>query len=388
MFNRLQTLSKTQSFFLFGPRGTGKSTLLHSSFEASHTLYLDLLNLDLEDQFLRAPQELKQIVEALPDTITHVIVDEIQKTPKLLDVVHQLIEQKKKIFVLSGSSARKLKRGAANLLAGRAWVYYLYPLSFLELGKKFILNDALQYGTLPKIYEFTQAEEKQQFLLSYAHTYLREEIVAEQFIRKLEPFRRFLEVSAQCNGKIINIKNIANDVGVDAKTVKQYFTILEDTMLGFFLEPFSHSFRKRLSQKPKFYYFDTGVARALARQLTLPLKLSTSAYGEAFEHYIILECLRLANYYKPEFRFSYLQTKDGAEVDLVVERPGEKTLFLEIKSGTHVNEAKLAPLKKLSIDFGDCEAICLANEQHARKIDDITVYPWQEGIKKYFTPTK
>lgn len=384
MLDRLQDLSKKESFFLFGPRGTGKSTLMQNSFKAEHTLYLDLLDPELEDQFLRAPEEFKQLVEALPDHITHVLIDEIQKTPKLLNVVHQLIEKKKKIFGMSGSSARKLKRGAANLLAGRAWVYHLYPFSFLELGKKFNLSDALHYGTLPKIIELNTTEEKEKFLTSYAHTYLKEEVWTEQFIRKLDPFRRFLEVSAQCNGKIINMQNIANDVGVDAKTVKQYFEILEDTMIGFFLEPFSNSFRKRLSQKPKFYYFDTGITRALARQLSLSLNLGTSAYGEAFEHYIILECLRLANYFKPEFRFSYLQTKDGAEVDLVIERPGQTILFIEIKSSKHVPDVQLNTLKKLAEDFKNCEAICFSNEKFARKIDDIIIYPWQEGIKKYF----
>ena len=385
MLKRLQKLSHTQNIFLFGPRGTGKSTLLRNTFAAESSLYLDLLDFELDARLTQYPGELINLIDALPDHVTHVVIDEIQKIPKLLDSVHKLIERKQKIFVLSGSSARKLKRGAANLLAGRAFVYNLYPFSFIELGDQFHLNSALQYGTLPKVCELLEAHEKQQFLMSYAHTYLREEIIAEQLIRNLDPFRRFLEVSAQSNGKIINYANIARDVGINEKTVKEYFGILEDTLIGFFLEPFSHSFRKRLSQKPKFYYFDPGVVRSLSRMLSIPLQQSTSAYGEAFEHYIILECLRLANYFKPEYRFSYLKTKDDAEIDLVVDRPGMPHLFIEIKSSHAVDEIQLNTLKALSNDFGNCEAVCFSQDPYAKKFSDITVYPWKEGIEKFFT---
>ena len=272
------------------------------------------------------------IIKALPPKISHVVIDEIQKIPKLLNVVHKLIEETQKKFVMTGSSARKLKYGGANLLAGRAFVYHLFPFTFLELKKNFDSDQALMFGLLPKIIEFDTYEERVAFLQAYSYTYLKEEIFSEQLIRKLDPFRRFLEVAAQTNGKIINYSNIARDVGVDDKTVKEYFSILEDTLIGFFLEPFHHSFRKRLSSKPKFYFFDIGVTRALARHLSIPLRAQTSAYGEAFEHFIILECIKLASYQNKEFRFSYLSTKDDAEIDLVVERPGQPLLFIEIKS--------------------------------------------------------
>lgn len=385
MYKRLQHLTTKHHLFLFGPRGAGKSTLLKALFPKEGTLFLDLLSYETEELFSRNPQILMEMVHGLPDHVTHIIVDEIQKIPKLLDIVHQLIEEKNKIFILSGSSARKLKRGAANLLAGRAFVYHLYPLSFLELGNAFNLDIALQFGTLPQCIDFNEVEEKRQYLMSYAHTYLKEEIITEQWVRNLDPFRRFLEVSAQCNGKIINYANIARDVGINEKTTKEYFQILEETLIGFFLEPFHHSFRKRLSQKPKFYYMDTGIVRALSRTLSLPLQEQTSAYGEAFEHYVILECLRLGNYFKPEYRFSYLKTKDDAEIDLIVDRPGLPHLFIEIKSSRIVNEAHLTNLKVLSQDFGECETVCFSQDPYVRKLSDITIYPWMDGVIKYFT---
>ena len=319
MLPRLLKLPKNQSFFLFGARSTGKSTLIQHEFKDLKHILFNLLDIEQEELLSINPNELQAQVLALPPDITHVIIDEVQKIPKLLDVVHKLIEETSKKFVLTGSSARKLKRGGANLLAGRAFVYNLFPFSFLELGKSFNLETTLNWGLLPKITFFNSDDERFKFLQAYTHTYLKEEVWAEQIIKKLNPFRKFLEVSAQCNGKIINYSNIARDVGVDDKTIREYFSILEDTLIGFFLEPFQNSFRKRLSMKPKFYYFDLGVVRALKRQLSIPLQPSTSGYGEAFEHFIITECLKLASYYKPEFRFSYLHTKDDAEIDLVVE---------------------------------------------------------------------
>ena len=170
-----------------------------------------------------------------------------------------------------------------------------------------MLDDALRWGTLPKIFAFGSDKDKEEYLRSYTSTYLKEEIWEEQVVRKLQPFRRFLEVAAQCNGKIINYANIARDVGVDEKTIKEYFSILEDTMIGFFLEPFHNSFRKRLVEKPKFYFFDPGVVRALSRSLSL-LTPKTPAYGEAFEHFILLEFIRLASYFQPDYRFSFIRT--------------------------------------------------------------------------------
>jgi len=384
MLNRLLKLPKKQSFFLFGARGCGKSTLLDADFQQETTLFISLLDPVVEDRFSRNPGELKAIIEALPKNITHVVIDEIQKLPRLLDVVHELIEKTSLYFLLTGSSARKLKYGGANLLAGRAFVYHLYPFSYLEVKELFDLQHALQFGMLPRIFSFETNEERILFLQAYALTYLKEEIWAEQLTKKLDAFRKFLEVAAQCNGKIINYSNIAKDVGVDDKTITEYFSILEDTLIGYILEPFQHSFRKRLSQKPKFYYFDVGVTRALARQLSLPLLPSTSAYGEAFEHFIILECMKLASYFYSEYRFSYLRTKDDAEIDLIVERPGKRLLCIEIKSSMNVTSESLQSFSMLTREIADCEAICFSNDNHAKKFDHVTVLPWREGIQQYF----
>ena len=384
MISRFLELPDYHSFFLFGPRGTGKSTLIENTFRKNSYVF-DLLDPELEDRLAKRPEELKQIVEAMQSKIKFFVIDEVQKVPKLLDVVHSLIEKTKKIFILTGSSARKLKRGHANLLAGRAFVYNLHPFSCLELEKILDLNEVLQWGLLPKIHLLKSDKSKIQFLQAYAHTYLKEEIWAEQFVQNLDPFRRFLEVAAQMNGKIINCSNLSRDVGVDDKTINKYFSILEDTLIGFLLHGFKHSFRKRLNTRPKFYFFDPGVKRALTRTLTIPIKEGTFAYGDAFEHLMILECIKLASYYKSEYQFSYLRTKDDAEVDLVVERPGKSVLFIEIKSSTHITREDLRTFINLTKDFGKCEAICLSNDPYEKIIEGVKVMPWKKGLKKYFT---
>lgn len=384
MIPRLLQLPEDESFFLFGPRGVGKTTLLKHLPYFSQALYINLLSPGEEQRFARNPDELTQIVKALPKHISHIIIDEVQKLPKLLDVVHDLIETTSKKFILTGSSARQLKHGGANLLAGRAFVYHLYPFAYLEAPGTNNLMDYLQWGMLPKLFEYTTTEKKQLYLEAYTNTYLKEEIWAEQFIRELDPFRRFLEVAAQANGKIINFSNIARAVGTSDKNIQKYFSILEDTLLGFFLEAFQHSFRKRLSKTPKFYFFDPGVVRALTAQLTLPLTPSTSQFGDAFEHFIILQCIQLASYYHRQYRFSYLKTKDDAEIDLIVERPGLPLLFIEIKSGTNVQPTHLATIKKIADDFGNCEAICFSCDPYPKQIDNIKVLPWAQGIKTYF----
>jgi uncharacterized protein len=386
MLNRLLALTKEYSLFLFGARGVGKSTLVETLFNSKKNLYINLLDQEEEAKFSRSPNELIYLVEAMPESSKYVIIDEIQKIPKLLDIVHLLIESKKcqKFFILTGSSARKLKAGGANLLAGRAFVYNLYPFSYLELADNFALADALEHGMLPKISQFKSNDAKRKFLQAYTLTYLKEEVWSEQLVKDLDPFRRFLEVAAQCNGKIINYSNIARDVGANDKTVKNYFSILEDTLLAYILEPYQHSFRKRLKASPKFYFFDVGVVRALAHMLTVPPKVGTSYYGELFESFIIMECIKLANYYQTEFKFSYLMTGADVEVDLVVERPGMPLLLIEIKSTDHVTPEHLAALEGVSRDLEGSEAVCFSNDKRQKKIGSVTVYPWQKGIKRFF----
>jgi predicted AAA+ superfamily ATPase len=284
---------------------------------------------------------------------------------------------------MTGSSARKLKSANVNLLAGRAFVYELFPFTQEELGEQFDLSQVLNWGTLPALYTRHQEEsERKQFLQNYSKTYLKEEIWYEQFIRKMDPFLRFLEIAAQMNGEILNYSAIALDTGVDDKTIKNYFSILEETLIGVFLPPYLSSVRKTTS-KSKFYFFDTGIVKALTNTLSIPLVEFSSPFGKAFEHFIIIEILRLSSYAQSDFKFFYLRTKDGAEVDLVVERPQEKKLFIEIKSTVDVREDHLRNLKQLAKDH-DAEAVCFSRDKRAWKSDNATVYPWAEGMKKFF----
>ena len=382
-FPRLLRLPTEHSLFLFGARNTGKSTLVQALY-AECSITLDLLNKKTEARLWRNPDELMDMVLALPEETTHVIIDEVQKNPALLDVVHALVGKTCKKFIMTGSSARKLKQGGANLLAGRAFVYHMYPLTHIELGEAFNLEHALHWGTLPQIFALDRDEMKSEFLFAYAHTYLKEEIWSEHFIKDLEPFRRFLEVVAQCNGKLINFSNIARDVGVSDKTIRSYYAILEDTLIGFFLEPYHDSFRKRLSHRPKFYLFDTGVTRALAFLTDVPLVKKTHAYGNAFEHFIILECLRLSSYYRLHYKFSYLRTQSDVEIDLIVERPGKPLLCIEIKSAEEIQAQNIASFIAITCDFVNSDAICICNEAYAKRIDHVLVLPWRMALQKYF----
>lgn len=384
MYPRVLQLPQKRHFFLFGARNTGKSTLIKARFNPKTSRYIDLLDSTEEDRYIKNPSQLVNEIHALSNEIEHVVINEIQKVPRLLDAVHKLMGETDKKFIMTGSSARKLKQGGANLLAGRAFVYNLYPLSFIELNDEFILDDAIRWGTLPEIYICENDLERQEFLNAYAHTYLKEEIVAEQVVRKLDPFRKFLEVAAQCNGKIINYSNIARNVGVDDKTIKSYYGILEDTLIGFLLEPYQGSFRKRLSQKPKFYFFDPGVSRALAGLATISLAPKTNAYGNAFEHFVILECMKLSSYHRKDLRFSYLRTPGGVEIDLVVERPGKPLLCIEIKSNNNVTLDNISSFKQLTSEIPNCEAVVFSQDKYAKKIDHVLVLPWQQGIEEFF----
>ncbi len=385
MYKRLLETTNTNSFFLFGARGTGKTTYIKENYDSENSLYIDLLLSDIEDRYTRRPEYLEQQVNALSPDVEWIILDEIQKAPRLLDIVHRLIETTQRKFVLTGSSGRKLKRGASNLLAGRAFVYSLYPFTHLELESAFDLDDALCWGMLPRIYSLTTNEEKQAYLRAYALTYLKEEIIVEQILRKLDPFREFLEIAAQSNGKIINFSKIANDVGVDTKTVISYFSILEDTLIGLLLPPFHRSIRKQQRSNPKFYYFDTGIKRALGRTLQIPLVPGTYEYGNAFEHFIITEIMRLAKYSCPDWRFSYLTTGAGAEIDLLIDRPGLPYAIIEIKSTERISESDVKNLENFYPDLDSPSAYCISRDPVRRKIGNILCVDWREGIGEIFT---
>lgn len=386
MYIRLLKLEKDQSILLLGPRGTGKSTLLRAIYPKASTFWIDLLLPSTEDRYARDPERLLREVNALPEEISTVVIDEIQKVPALLDVVHSLIESTSKIFILTGSSARKLKAGSANLLAGRALAYPLFPLTNFELGDAFDLQDALKYGTLPKILTLKTDSAKRKTLETYALTYINEEIRAEQVVRALDPFRKFLEVAAQGNGKIINFASIAKDVGVDEKTVRKYFEILDDTLIGFFIDAFHTSVRKKVGLAPKFYFFDTGVARVLARNLTVGLEPGSYPWGSAFEHFVILECKRLIAYSGNQFDLNFLRTYEDKEIDLVVRRPGKPLLLLEIKSSERVTIDHVKTLVDLSeIIDAPSEMVLFSCDPVSQIIDGVRCVHWQQGLRDYFT---
>jgi predicted AAA+ superfamily ATPase len=382
MYKRFSKLSYSQSFFLFGPRGSGKSTLLKDHFKGEDNLWYDLLDPKIEMQLLNHPASI--IEDWKIKKPSWVVIDEVQKCPKLLDVVHRLIENFGLKFALTGSSSRKLKRGGANLLAGRAFNFTLYPLSSKELGSKFNLDFVLRWGGLPKIFQLKTDLERSRYLKAYTQIYLKEEIVAEQAVRNLNPFRLFLQIAAQANSEIINYTNISKDTGVDVKTVQNYYQILVDTYIGFFLEPYHKSVRKVQISSPKFYFFDTGVTRALSQKINLPLEKSSTDYGNAFEAWFIMECIRLNSYYELDYSFSYLRTKDNVEVDLIIERPGKKDVLVEIKSGDKIDESKVKSLLLFEKDFPEALLVCASQVKLKQKIGSVSVLPWQKALELIF----
>ena len=384
MFQRIINLPKTNSFFLFGARGTGKSTLLRSSFpiEASH--WFNLLDLETEERLARQPMELEREVLLLPRSVQNVIIDEIQKLPKLLDVVHNLIETHKvpQRFILTGSSARKLKAGGGNLLAGRATLRTLHPLTAHELGGEFNETDAIQWGTLPRVWNEHDHKEKADILRAYANVYLKEEIWGEQLIRQLDPFRRFVEVAARQSGKIVNASKLGRDVGVDVKTVQTWYQVLEDTLIGFHLDAYHTSVRKQLRQAPKFYFFDVGVTRALAHMLRVTPAEQTSYFGDLFEQYIVCELNARNQYEQLDYRLSYLHTKSGVEVDLVVDRPGLPPALIEIKSTSVVSQDDTRALAHFLNDFPESDFFLLSRDPKPQKFGRIKALHWRDGLSQ------
>ncbi|MCZ0932558.1 MAG: AAA family ATPase [Oligoflexia bacterium] len=375
-------LSPSNSFFILGPRGSGKSTLIKQKY-SKNSLYIDFLDPQIEDRYRLSPSALKQELAGQPQ-LKRVIIDEVQKLPRILDVAHQLIEEKNIQFILSGSSARKLKRGGANLLAGRAFIFYLHPFTSLELGPQFNLNEALCWGLLPRQFNLKNNGDKEEYLKAYALTYLKEEIQMEQIVRKLRPFRKFLEVAAQMNAKVINYSKIARDIGVDTSTVQNYYSILEETLVGFYLRPYHTSIRKSQRLSPKFYLFDTGVCRALKGTLHIPLLPQTYDFGEAFEHFIILEIIKLAEYNRKNWKYFYLLTKDGAEIDLIIDRPGETTLCIKIKSSARVTESDVRNLIQLGADIPKSNLYCFSRDTVRKRIQNVLCLEWQKGISEIF----
>jgi predicted AAA+ superfamily ATPase len=383
MIHRLPNLSNSHSFFLFGARGVGKSSLIEEHFKKEkNVVFIDLLKAEWEDEFLKNPDYLIEVVRKQKNTPDWIIIDEVQKIPKLLDVVHHLIETRKIKFALTGSSARKLKRGSANLLAGRAFSFELFPLTHLELKNRFDLLKYLSFGGLPALTELSSPNDTLHYLKTYVSTYLKEEIQAEQIVRNLKPFRLFLDVAAQMNAKVVNFSKIGQDVGADTKSVQNYFEILKDTHVGILLQSHDYSLRKRQKKNPKFYYFDTGIARSLNRRLNIPLKKGTYEYGDLFEQFIVLEMHRLNSYFSLDYQFSYLQTNNNLEIDIIIERPGMPTAFVEIKSTEKMEDKDLSSLRSLKHDFPQNQYFCLSNDSNERSEKGIEILPWKKGLQE------
>lgn len=384
MIERLLKPSKAQSFFLFGPRGSGKSTLLEEHFKREKPLWLDLLDQRLEFELSQDPDALLRRWAA--QKTPWVVIDEVQKIPRLLDVVHQGIEKHRIKFALTGSSSRKLKRGGANLLGGRAAAFFLSPFSSVELGELFRLEDALAFGLLPRFWgsENLDGAEKTRALYSYVQTYLKEEVAAEQLVRNLDPFRRFLVTAAQSNGHIINYAKIERDAGVSHSQAERHFEILCDTLIGRYLEPYETSVRKRQTKKSKFYFFDTGVVRALKNLAGEPLHPSTFEFGDLFETFLINEFFKLAESFEKRWKFSYFRTKDGVEIDLLIEKPRGKPILIEFKSARQLSAADVAPFLKISKEFKGSDRYILSNTHSASEIEGVQHMPWQTGLKRIF----
>lgn len=287
----------------------------------------------------------REVVEQARKGLRVVFIDEVQKVPALLDEVHRLIEALPVRFILTGSSARKLHRGGANLLAGRATRLAMHPLTSKELGDEFRLDRALRFGTLPAVATGSDAHARD-LLRTYADTYLREEIQAESIVRNLGGFARFLDVVAAQSGELLNAAGVARDAGLSARTVIEYFQILEDTLIGFRLEAWRKSARKRLVAHSRFHFFDTGVTNALNHRLTAGL--DSELRGRLFEQWLVLECRRRIDYAGSEARLFFWRTNHGAEVDLLVERHGKLVAAIECKTSRRIGGGDLSGLRSFA----------------------------------------
>ena len=366
-------LPPKQSAFLWGPRKTGKSTYLKSVFP--HSLIYDFLQTDVFLEFSKNPSLLRERLLAKDSSVLNcpVILDEVQKVPQILDEVHWLIENKGLRFILCGSSARKLKRGKANLLGGRAWRFEMFPLVSVELEDLNLLR-ALNHGLIPAHY---LQENYQKSLRGYTQDYLKEEVFNEGLTRNIPAFSRFFDAMGYSHGQLTNYSNIAREVGVDSKTVKEYYQILVDTLLGYMVEPFKRrQGRQVISRAPKFYLFDVGVAGAITKQ-----QLTTEKgewFGKAFEHFILMEILAYNSYNEVDFDINFWRTKSGLEVDFIL---GRGEVAIEIKGASQVHKRELRPLDAFIEEYSPKSAIVVCNEREERIFRNIRILPWRKFLR-------
>jgi len=363
-------LPKKQSAFLWGARKTGKSTYLKQRFPQS--FIYDFLKTDLFFEFSKRPSLLReQLLVKDEQILSHpVILDEVQKIPKILDEVHWLIENKNFQFILCGSSARKLKRGQANLLGGRAWRFHLFPFITLEI-QNFNLLRALNQGLIPVHY--LQDHHYQKSLRAYVQDYLKEEVFQEGLIRNLPAFSRFFDAMGYSHGEQTNYSNIARECGIDSKTVREYYQILVDTLLGTMVPPYKkRQSRQVISKSSKFYLFDVGIASMIThRQITEERGVD---FGRAFEHFIFMEMIAHRSYKELDYDIHFWRTKSGMEVDFIL---GEGEVAIEVKGSNRIDNRDLSGLKIFVEDNKPKRAILVCNEKEERLVGNIHIMPWR-----------
>ena len=362
-----------ETFFLWGPRQVGKSALLRANYPSAG--WIDLLKTDVYMRYLRRPALLREELDATPP-VGPVIVDEVQKLPLLLDEIHWLIENRGIVFGLCGSSARKLRRGHANLLGGRAVRYELHGFVANELGRDFQLIRALNHGGLPRHY---LAESPGRLLAAYVDDYLKEEVAAEGLVRNLPAFADFLSAAALADTELVNSTNIARECGVSAPAVREYFQILVDTLLGRYLPAYTKRPKRRMIQAHKFYFADVGVVNRLARRGRIEPR--SELFGKALENWIFHELSAFAAYHMPDLHIAYWRTASGIEVDFVL---GDAEVGIEVKSTAHVGDGHLSGLRALKADQPSVKKlVCVCTEARARRTQDgIDILPVTEFLAR------
>lgn len=378
MIDRLIDLPRDKSFFLFGPRQTGKTTLITAAFREN----VHAINLLLSDQFLKYskdPTLFRHEVLEKQNTITHVFIDEIQRVPELLNEVQYLIDATSLHFVLSGSSARKLRRGFANMLGGRAVQRFLHPFLWQEIKGKAALIPLLRFGSLPPVFLSETAADKLDLLRAYVDIYLREEIQAEGIVRRIGSFSRFLDMAASQFGETVNYSTVARECQQAVMTVKSYYEILTDTLVGFRLEPWRKSERKRLAGHPKFYFFDTGVINTINRydsEITDPYLL-----GRLFEQFIVIETLKWIRTSQKMANLYYWRTGAGAEVDLLIESAGVLIGAYEIKWSRTIEPSQVTGLRSFQQDHPavPCHVVCQVDEPY--RLGNVLVMNWKQFLE-------
>ena len=382
---KLVDFSTKNSFFLFGPRQTGKTTALLSFLKQNHENRYWTVNLLLSGSFLTYEKDPSQfsrdaIYQIEKKQVRCIFVDEVQKIPLLLDEIHQLIESYKDVyFILSGSSARKLKRGGANLLGGRALVRHLFPLTFAELEDNFDLERVLTIGTLPGIY-FDSPAVALAKLRSYTEVYLKEEIIFEALLRKVGDFHRFLEVAAQHTSEIVNFENISREAATKGKTVKGYFQILEDTLIGHTLPAWDQSIRKQLSLHPKFYFFDNGVVNGILGSLD-GIKFPEFR-GKLFEQWLINEIRANIVYSKAPIKMHFWRTQAGTEVDLILSKSAKPFAAIEFKAQKEIGKKHLAGIKSFSEEYAVDNKVLVCEVATSSIYDGIEVLSLTDFLSK------